>query len=79
MQYLKRAILNMNKLQLLLLTTSFSFIFIIPVSSQTTKPPVTKLEVGFSKGDATPKIGIKPVYIAGFGHNRKAEGVSDPI
>jgi len=79
MQYLKRAILNMNKLQLLLLTTSFSFIFIIPVSSQTTNTPVTKLEVGFSKGDATPKIEIKPVYIAGFGHNRKAEGISDPV
>jgi len=38
------------------------------------------LEAGFAEADITPKIEKgKPVYIAGFGHNRKATGVHDPL
>jgi hypothetical protein len=38
------------------------------------------LSVGFAETDVTPKIDPdKPVYIAGFGHNRKATKVHDPI
>jgi hypothetical protein len=38
------------------------------------------LSVAFSEADITPKLDpAKPVYIAGFGHNRKATKVRDPI
>lgn len=39
----------------------------------------TPLEVGFGETDITPKLGDKPVYIAGYGQNRKATGVLDPL
>jgi hypothetical protein len=39
------------------------------------------LEVGFGEADITPKIDPKgkPVYLAGFGTNRRATGVNDPL
>jgi hypothetical protein len=39
------------------------------------------LEAGFGEADITPKVDPKgkPVYLAGFGHNRKATGVHDPL
>jgi hypothetical protein len=37
------------------------------------------LEAGFAEVDITPKLGKKPVYIAGYGQNRKATGVLDPL
>ena len=37
------------------------------------------LEAGFAEADLTPKLGGQPVWIAGFGHNRKASAVHDPI
>jgi hypothetical protein len=37
------------------------------------------LEVGFGEAEITPKLGSKPVYIAGYGQNRKATGVRDPL
>jgi hypothetical protein len=39
------------------------------------------LEVGFAESDITPKIDpkAKPVFLAGFGHDRKATGVHDPL
>lgn len=39
------------------------------------------LEVGFGERDVTPKVDPrgKPVYLAGFGNNRKATGVHDPL
>jgi hypothetical protein len=38
-----------------------------------------ELTVGFADVDVTPEIGKKPVYLAGFGQNRKATKVHDPI
>jgi hypothetical protein len=35
--------------------------------------------VGFGEADLTPPIGQKPVYLAGFGQDRKAVKVHDPI
>jgi hypothetical protein len=35
--------------------------------------------VGFGAADVTPEVGKKPVYLAGFGTNRKATKVHDPI
>jgi hypothetical protein len=39
------------------------------------------LEVGFAETDITPRVEAKgkPVYLAGFGQNRKATGVNDPL
>ncbi|HZT81236.1 MAG TPA: hypothetical protein VFA26_13485 [Gemmataceae bacterium] len=37
------------------------------------------LHVGFGEADITPKLGDKPVFLAGFGHNRKATRVHDPL
>ena len=38
-----------------------------------------ELTVGFGEADVTPELGKKPVYLAGFGQNRKATKVHDPI
>jgi hypothetical protein len=38
-----------------------------------------ELRAGFAEEDVTPKVGDKPVYMAGFGHNRQATGVLDPL
>jgi hypothetical protein len=35
--------------------------------------------VGFGETDLTPEMGKKPVFLAGFGQNRKATKVHDPI
>ncbi len=35
--------------------------------------------VGFGEADITPEVGKKPVFLAGFGQNRKATKVHDPI
>lgn len=47
----------------------------IPVASSAT------LQVGFANRNITPEVGKDkpPVYMAGFGHNRVAEGVNDPL
>jgi hypothetical protein len=37
------------------------------------------LEAGFGEADITPKLGEQPVYMAGFGNNRKATKVHDPL
>src|SRR5436190_12343416 len=40
-----------------------------------------QLRVGFGESDITPKVDdkTKPVFIAGFGRNRRASGVHDPL
>jgi hypothetical protein len=38
-----------------------------------------ELTVGFAETDVTPELGKKPVYLAGFGQNRTATKVHDPI
>ncbi len=42
-------------------------------------PAEAVLEAGFGEADVTPRLGDKPVYVAGFGHDRKATGVHDPL
>jgi hypothetical protein len=39
----------------------------------------SELQAGFGEADITPKLGEKPVFIAGFGHNRLATAVADPL
>jgi hypothetical protein len=36
-------------------------------------------QVGFGEADVTPELGKGPVYMAGFGQNRKATRIHDPI
>src|SRR5262249_47239693 len=46
------------------------------------RPDAQPLEVGFAEAEITPKVEAKakkPVYLAGFGNNRKATGVNDPL
>jgi hypothetical protein len=50
-----------------------------PVQPSDAAGEQTALEVGFGETDITPKLGGKPVYIAGYGQNRKATGVLDPL
>lgn len=42
-------------------------------------PEEGQLLAGFGETDITPKLDGKPVYMAGFGQNRKATKVHDPI
>jgi hypothetical protein len=42
-------------------------------------PAPAVLQAGFGEADITPKLGDKPVYMAGFGQNRRAVGVHDPL
>jgi hypothetical protein len=44
-------------------------------------PAEAVLQAGFAEADITPNVGEKekPVYMAGFGQNRVAEGVHDPL
>src|SRR5438309_11749769 len=37
------------------------------------------LEAGFGSADITPNLEGKPVYMAGFGNNRKAVKLHDPL
>jgi hypothetical protein len=46
--------------------------FTIPLSA-------AELTVGFAEVDVTPELGKNPVYLAGFGQNRVAKKVHDPI
>src|SRR3954464_10875213 len=41
--------------------------------------PASELSVGFGEADVTPEVGKKPVFLAGFGQDRKATKVHDPI
>ena len=43
------------------------------------KPEDESLQAGFAEADITPKVKDRIVYMAGFGHNRKATGVHDPL
>lgn len=35
--------------------------------------------VGFAEADITPALGANPIYLAGFGQNRKATAILDPL
>jgi hypothetical protein len=41
--------------------------------------PDRQFKIGFAETDVTPVLGHKPIYVAGFGFNRIATGVHDPI
>lgn len=53
-------------------TLGLSWVFLTPIRAE-------ELTFGFAERDVTPALDAKPVYLAGFGHNRKATKVHDPI
>src|SRR5262249_46212041 len=55
--------------------SALSFAILLSLQSLAAEP----LHAGFAEVDVTPKLGDKPVFMAGFGHNRKATEVADPI
>lgn len=65
----------MHRIYLQFLLIGFSA---IPVSLHAAETP--SLQVGFAQVDVSPKVGgDHVVYLAGFGHNRQATAVHDPI
>lgn len=58
--------------------TRFIVILCLPALAFPVQEP-SAFRVGFAEIDITPKLDGKPVYLAGFGHNRKAIAVHDPI
>jgi len=53
-----------------------TLLFLLPLQSAAAEPALT---VGFAEVDVTPKLGDKPVFMAGFGHDRVAKKIHDPI
>jgi hypothetical protein len=43
------------------------------------RPAAAELTAGFAEADITPAVETKPVYLAGFGNNRKATGIHDRL
>jgi hypothetical protein len=63
---------------ILIFLSLFVFLFAgAPADRRDTGP--TELQAGFAEADITPRVKEKTVYLAGFGHNRKATGVHDPL
>lgn len=54
-------------------------LLLAPALSRSQDKKAPDLHAGFAAVDITPEIGPKPVYVAGFGKNRKATGVHDPL
>ena len=52
--------------------------FFVPFCGHSSSAEPT-LQAGFAEVDITPKVGDRPVYLAGFGKDRKATGVHDPL
>src|SRR5262249_37477025 len=55
--------------------TAFAFAWVAP--SSFAQP--NGLQAGFAEADITPKLGAKPGFMAGFGQDRKATAVHDPL
>lgn len=49
------------------------------VAAPSPAPAPPALRFGFAKREITPALGAKPVYMAGFGHDRKASSIHDPL
>lgn len=63
----------------MLRTAKSTLLILLLVPSLVLAADAEELRVGFAEADITPKLGGKPVYVGGFGHNRKATAVHDPI
>lgn len=57
----------------------FALVFLVLPATHAARA-AEALRVGFAENDITPDVaGKKPVWIAGYGQNRKATGVHDPL
>ena len=56
-------------------------VFLVTVAMAVSPAPsAERLRVGLAKRDITPTVdGPKPVWIAGYGQNRRATGIHDPL
>jgi hypothetical protein len=68
-------------LRYMLVVTFFILVAFLSRDAGTDRPDAgpTGLEAGFAETDITPRVQEKTVYLAGFGQNRKATGVHDPL
>jgi hypothetical protein len=58
----------------------FLLLFVVlSLSFVRAEAPSDELQAGFAERDITPHVKEKTVFMAGFGHNRKATGVHDPL
>lgn len=57
----------------------FLTLLLVPWLSHGEQPNAKELEAGFAEVDITPTLGKEPVFLAGFGKNRLATAVHDPI
>jgi hypothetical protein len=55
------------------------FLAVVPLSAAETPTAGPGLRFGFAKRTITPDVGARPVYMAGFDHDRKATGVHDDL
>src|SRR5260370_29487297 len=62
-----------------ILIVPFIFAFSFPLNLSAADPPSQGLLAGFAESDITPKLGDKPVYMAGFGQDRRATKIHDPL
>jgi hypothetical protein len=63
----------------LLVLPSLVLLSALGALTQPRSPESDELQAGFAEMDITPHVKEKTVYLAGFGHNRKATGVHDPL
>lgn len=54
-------------------------LLLLPADAPPSEAKNDELLAGFAETDITPRVREKTVYLAGFGHNRKASGVHDPL
>jgi hypothetical protein len=64
---------------LLFVLLSLSFVVAGAPDDRRDAGPTDGLQAGFAETDITPNVKVKTVFMAGFGHNRKATGVHDPL
>jgi hypothetical protein len=56
-----------------------SMLLLAPMAQSTEKVESPGLEAGFAEVDISPTLGEKPVYMAGFGQDRRATKIHDPL
>jgi hypothetical protein len=69
----------MSRWLLLLVPLGFTVVLLAAGNVPRAAPADEALQAGFAETDITPPLEGKTVYLAGFGHNRKATGIHDPL
>src|SRR6266849_2536150 len=69
----------MNRIVTFMLAGPFFLVILSTTKILAADSPETVLLVGFGEADITPTLGEKPVFMAGFGQDRKATKIHDPL